>query len=39
METQIQINIGFGIGFLPVGTQPLPEPMLTYNQCSSVELI
>ena len=31
MATVILDNIGSGNGLLPVGTKPLPEPMLTYH--------
>ena len=34
MLMQIRVNIGSGNGLLPDGTKPLPEPMLTYHQCS-----
>ena len=36
MVTQIWVNIGSGNGLLPDGTKPLPEPMLTYHQRSSL---
>ena len=29
MATEILVNIGSGNGFLPDGTEALPEPMLT----------
>ena len=32
MATWIWVNIGPGNGLLPDGTEPLPEPMLTYHQ-------
>ena len=32
MVTQIWVNSGSSDGFLPEGTKPLPEPMLTYYQ-------
>ena len=31
MVTQNLVNIGSGNGLMPVGTKPLPEPMLTYH--------
>ena len=31
MATKIWVNIGSGNGLLPDGTEPLPEPMLTYH--------
>ena len=35
MATLIFVNTGSGNGLLPVGTKPLPEPMLTYHRrCS-----
>ena len=37
--TQIWDNIVSSNGFLPEGTQPLPEPMLTYHQLSPITLI
>ena len=33
------VNIGSGNGFVPYGTKPLPEPMLTYFQLNIEELI
>ena len=36
MVTQIWVNIGPGIGLLPDGTKPLPEPIWAYQQRSSV---
>ena len=27
-------NIGQGNGLVPEGTKPLPEPILTYQQCT-----
>ena len=36
MATEIWVNIGTGNGMLPDDTKPLPEPMLTSNQCGSV---
>ena len=35
MMTQNLVNIGLGIGLLPDGTKPLPEPMLAYHKWSS----
>ena len=32
MATQIYVNTSSGIGLLPDGTKPLPEPVLTYLQ-------
>ena len=32
MATEIWVNIGSGNGLLPDGTEPLPDPMLTYHQ-------
>ena len=37
--TQIWDNIVSGNGFLPEGTEPIPEPTLTYYQLSLVTLI
>ena len=31
-DIDMWVNIGSGNGLLPNGTQPLPEPMLTYHQ-------
>ena len=39
MATEIWVNIGSGNGLLPDGTKPLPEPMLTDHQWSSVTFI
>ena len=36
MVTQIYVNIGSGVGLLPDGTKPLPEPMLTNDQLGVV---
>ena len=36
---QIWVNICSGNGFLPYGTKPLPEPMLTDHQWSPVTFI
>ena len=33
MATEIWVNIGSGNGLLRDGTKPLPEPMLTDQQC------
>ena len=38
MATEIWVNIGLGNGFLPDGTKPLPEPILTYYQWSRIHL-
>ena len=39
MGTEIWVNISSGNGFLPDGTKPLPEPMLTDHQWSPVTFI
>ena len=39
MVTKICVNIGSGNGLLPVGNNPLPEPMLTYYQEGQVAFI
>ena len=39
MATQILVNIGSGNGWLPDGTKPLPEPMLTYHKYVPVMFI
>ena len=39
MATEIWVNIGSGNGFLPDGTKPIPEPMLTDHQWSPVTFI
>ena len=39
MATKIWVNIGLGIGLLPDGTKPLPEPMLSDHQWSPVTFI
>ena len=39
MATEILVNIGSGNGFVPDGTKPLPEPMLTDYQWSPVIFI
>ena len=39
MATEIWVNIGSGNGFLPDGTKPLPEPILTCNQLGPVAFI
>ena len=31
-----QVNIGLGNGLVPLGTKPLPEPMLTYQKIAPV---
>ena len=31
MATRIWVNIAFGTGFLPDGTKPLSDPMLSYD--------
>ena len=33
---QSRVNVSSGNGLLPDGTKPLPEPVLTYHQMSSV---
>ena len=39
MATEIWVNIGSGNGLMPDNTKPLPEPMLTDHQWSSVTFI
>ena len=39
MATEILVNIGSGNGLLHDGTKPLPEPMLTDHEWSSVTFI
>ena len=39
MAAKIWVNIDSGNGLLPDGTKPLPEPMLTDHQWSSVAFI
>ena len=36
MATEFWVNIGSGNGLLPDGTNPSPEPMLTYHQWGPV---
>ena len=47
MMTENWVNISLGSGFLPDGTKPLPEPMLTvaffweqfYSECAQSTLL
>ena len=36
IQQPIWVNIGSGDGFLPDGTKPLPEPMLTVRMLASI---
>ena len=36
MAMQMLVNIGSGNGLLPVGTKPLPDPVMTYRKTSSI---
>ena len=36
MATEITVNIGWGNGFVPDGTKPLPEPKLSKHQLGLV---
>ena len=36
MAMQMLVNIGSSNGLLPVGTKPLPDPVMTYHKTSSI---